>query len=164
MTTGGFLDATTRVFLARRLQHQRRRTAAVREREAVTAPPGEDDSAPMPRLSIVVMIVGSRGDVQPFIPIGRRLAERHRVRVATHREFRPLVEQAGLEFYPLAGDPRDLMDHMVKTGGRIIPRRLDQIVEDVPRRRAMIAEILASTWGACTEADPDRPAAPAFRA
>ena len=71
-----------------------------------------------------------------------------------------MVEQAGLEFYPLAGDPHELMEYMVKTGGRIIPTRLDQIVEDVPKKRAMIAEILASTWRACTEADPDRPNAP----
>src|SRR5262245_15885785 len=64
----------------------------------------------VPPLSIVIMIVGSRGDVQPFVPIGRRLAaDGHRVRIATHSEFRPLVEQAGLEFYPLAGDPHALM-------------------------------------------------------
>jgi len=159
----GFLDATAAAFLARRLEHQRMRAAAVHEREVAAAAPTAEGQ-PLPRLSIVVMIVGSRGDVQPFIPIGRRLAERHRVRIATHREFRSLVESAGLEFYPLAGDPHDLMDHMVKTGGRIIPRRLDQIVVDVPKRRAMVAEILASTWRACTEADPDRPNAPAFRA
>lgn len=159
----GVLDAAVRVFLARRLQHQRRRAAEVREREGPEAPPVQD-VGPVPPLSIVVMIVGSRGDVQPFIPIGRRLAARHRVRIATHRHFRSLVEEAGLEFYPLAGDPRDLMDHMLKTGGRIIPRRLDQLVEDVPKRRAMIAEILASTWRACTEPDPDRPGAPPIRA
>ena len=58
-----------------------------------------------PRLNLVIMIVGSRGDVQPFIPIAQRLAWRHRVRIATHAEFRPFVERAGLEFYPLAGDP-----------------------------------------------------------
>jgi sterol 3beta-glucosyltransferase len=118
----------------------------------------------VPSLSIVIMVVGSRGDVQPFIPIGRRLAEQHRVRLATHPEFRSMVEQAGLEFYPLAGDPHALMAYIVKTGGRIIPTRLNQFVEDVPKKRAMIAEILASTWRACTEADPDRPDAPAFRA
>src|SRR5437867_1622129 len=89
----------------------------------------------VPPLSIVIMIVGSRGDVQPFIPIGRRLAARHRVRIATHREFRSLVEQAGLEFYPLGGDPHALMEYIVKTGGRIVPTRLDQIVEDVPKKR-----------------------------
>src|SRR5947199_405398 len=49
-------------------------------------------------------------------------------------------------------------------GGRIVPTHLDQIVEDVPKKRAMIAEILESTWRACTEADPERPGAPAFRA
>src|SRR5262247_3268254 len=39
----------------------------------------------IPPLAIVIMIVGTRGDVQPFIPIGRRLkADGHRVRIATH--------------------------------------------------------------------------------
>ena len=132
------------------------------EVQAASAPAA--DLPPMPSLSIVVMVVGSRGDVQPFIPIARRLAARHRVRVATHREFRPMVEQAGLEFYPLAGNPHQLMEYIVKTGGSILPTRLDQIWEDVPKKRAMIAEILESTWRACTEADPDEPGARPFRA
>src|SRR5262245_15384136 len=62
----------------------------------VTASDSDHASAPalveaerVPPMSIVVMTIGSRGDVQPFIPIGRQLAERHRVRIATHREFRP---------------------------------------------------------------------------
>ena len=130
--------------------------------EAAPAPP------PVPRrlpsLSIVIMAVGSRGDVQPFIPIGRRLATRHRVRLATHDEFRPMVEQAGLEFYPLGGNPHEMMEYIVKTGGSILPTRLDQIWEDVPKKRAMIAEILASTWRACTEADPGHPGASPFLA
>jgi len=125
-------------------------------------PPG--DPPQVPHLSIVIMVVGSRGDVQPFIPIGRRLATEHRVRIATHEEFRAMVERAGLEFYPLAGDPHELMEYMVKTGGRIVPMQLDQIIEDVPKKRAMIADILATTWGACMEPDPGRPGAPAFHA
>lgn len=128
--------------------------------EAAVPPPAPRR---VPALSIVIMAVGSRGDVQPFIPIGRRLARRHRVRLATHREFRAMVEQAGLEFFPLGGDPHEMMEYIVKTGGRILPTRLDQIWEDVPKKRAMIAEILASTWRACTEADPERPGAPPFR-
>jgi UDP:flavonoid glycosyltransferase YjiC (YdhE family) len=119
----------------------------------------------VPPLSIVIMIVGTRGDVQPFIPIGLRLkSDGHRVRVATHREFRPVIEKAELEFYPLAGDPHALIEYMVKTGGRIVPLRPDHIIEDVPKKRAMIAEILASTWPACTAPDPEKPNAPAFRA
>jgi UDP:flavonoid glycosyltransferase YjiC (YdhE family) len=132
--------------------------------ELAAAPVPPTEAPRVPPLSIVVMAVGSRGDVQPFIPIGQRLAERHRVRIATHREFRPMVERAGLEFYPLAGNPHELMEYIVKTGGRLVPTRLDQIWEDVPKKRAMIAEILASTWRACTEADPEQPGARPFRA
>jgi Glycosyltransferase family 28 N-terminal domain len=93
----------------------------------IAAAADPDETACVPPLSIVMMIVGSRGDVQPFIPIGRRLAERHRVRIATHREFRPMIEQAGLEFYPLGGDPHALMEYIVKTGGRIVPRTLTRL-------------------------------------
>ena len=180
----GFLDVVAAAFLQRRQEHQRLRSAAVRglkglpieasgdlqidlddaESPVTLAPTDPTDTRRMPAMSIVIMAVGSRGDIQPFLPIGRRLATQHRVRLATHREFRAMVEQAGLEFYPLAGDPHALMEYIVKTGGRILPRRLDQIVEDVPKHRAMIADILASTWRACTEADPERPDAPEFRA
>jgi sterol 3beta-glucosyltransferase len=132
--------------------------------DVAAAPGGPPEAAHVPTMSIVVMVVGSRGDIQPFIPIGRRLAERHRVRIATHREFRPMVERAGLEFYPLGGNPHEMMEYIVKTGGSIIPTRLDQLWEDVPKKRAMIAEILASTWRACTEADPEQPGARPFRA
>jgi UDP:flavonoid glycosyltransferase YjiC (YdhE family) len=164
--THGFFDVAAVTFLGRRRLHRRLRAAASRRLPGLdlAAAPAPGEAERVPRLSIVVMIVGSRGDVQPFIPIGRRLAQRHRVRIATHREFRRMVEDAGLEFYPLAGDPHELMDYMVRTGGRIIPTRLGQIVEDVPKKRAMMAEILASTWRACTEPDPDRPDAPAFQA
>ena len=116
----------------------------------------------MPRLNVVIMVIGSRGDVQPFISIARRLAWRHRVRIATHAEFRPFVERAGLEFYPLSGDPHELMEYMIKTGGHIVPTHLQQIVEDVPRKRQIVADILQSTWRACTEKDPDRADAPPF--
>jgi UDP:flavonoid glycosyltransferase YjiC (YdhE family) len=137
---------------------------AAHRSELAAAPALPPEPPRGPSLSIVVMVVGSRGDVQPFIPIGRRLAQRHRVRIATHREFRPMVERAGLEFYPLEGNPHELMEYIVKTGGSIVPTRLHQIWEDVPKKRAMIAEILASTWRACTERDPEQPGARPFRA
>jgi len=57
-----------------------------------------------------------------------------------------------------------MMEYIVKTGGSILPTRLDQIWEDVPKKRAMISEILESTWRACTEVDPDQPGARPFRA
>jgi UDP:flavonoid glycosyltransferase YjiC (YdhE family) len=131
--------------------------------ELAAAPAAPAEPPTLPPLSVVIMVVGSRGDVQPFLPIARRLAQKHRVRLATHREFRPLVERAGVEFYPLGGDPHQMMEYIVKTGGSILPTRLDQIWEDVPKKRAMIADILESTWRACTEPDPERPEKGSFR-
>ncbi len=119
----------------------------------------------MPPLAIAILIVGSRGDVQPFLPIAHRLQrDGHRVRIATHELFRDLVESHGIEFFPLAGDPRELMEFMVMTGGWLLPRSLDQLVEHVPRMRAMVAEILTSTWSACTQPDPGRPGSTSFLA
>jgi sterol 3beta-glucosyltransferase len=49
-------------------------------------------NAPPPRLQIAIHIVGSRGDVQPFIPIAKLLQGRgHRVRICTHPAFKEFV-------------------------------------------------------------------------
>lgn len=61
-------------------------------------------------LNIVVQVVGSRGDVQPFVALGNELQRSgHRVRLATHDTFKSFVTSAGLEFYPIGGDPAALM-------------------------------------------------------
>jgi hypothetical protein len=67
------------------------------------------DSGAIP-LNIVVQVVGSRGDVQPFIALGKELQKSgHRVRLATHNKFESFVRESDLEFYPIGGDPADLM-------------------------------------------------------
>ncbi|WMV31953.1 hypothetical protein MTR67_025338 [Solanum verrucosum] len=64
-----------------------------------------------PPMQIVILIVGTRGDVQPFTAIGKRLQDfGHRVRLATHANFKEFVLSAGLEFYPLGGDPKILAE------------------------------------------------------
>ena len=61
-------------------------------------------------LNIVIQVVGSRGDVQPFIALGNELQKSgHRIRLATHNVFEDFVKKSGLEFYPIGGDPADLM-------------------------------------------------------
>ncbi|KAK8568887.1 hypothetical protein V6N12_007423 [Hibiscus sabdariffa] len=86
------------------------------------APEKEDtdttDIPNIPPLQIVMLIVGTRGDVQPFVAIGKRLqADGHRVRLATHSNFKDFVLSAGLEFFPLGGDPKVLAGYMVKNKG-----------------------------------------------
>lgn len=50
-----------------------------------------------PRLNIAIHICGSRGDVQPFIPIAKLLQappHGHRVRICTHPAFKDFVVSA----------------------------------------------------------------------
>lgn len=109
----------------------------------------------VPALNVLILIVGSRGDVQPFIPLAFQLkAYGHRVRLATHECFRQFVTSQGIEFFPLGGDPKELMAYMVKTGGRLLPTSIKEIKEDVPAKRTMISEIMHSTWQAATTNEP----------
>jgi len=110
----------------------------------------------IPKMNICIMVVGTRGDVQPFIAIGNRLQQHgHRVRLATHAVYREFVVEHGLEFYPLGGDPKELAAYMVKTGGHLIPTGIEEITKDMPRNIQMIEEILVSTWPAVSAPDPD---------
>jgi hypothetical protein len=113
----------------------------------------------VPPMNIVILVVGTRGDAHPFTALGNKLQERgHRVRLATHAMYRETVTNAGLEFYPLAGDPILLSAHMVKTHGRLIPDVTDRSeLAQVSENMVMINEILLSTWPACTEPDPETP-------
>ncbi|TDZ37258.1 Sterol 3-beta-glucosyltransferase UGT80B1 [Colletotrichum spinosum] len=112
---------------------------------------------PKPRLNIVIMVIGSRGDAQPFLKIGKILKEDygHRVRIATHPAFRDFVEKdSGLEFFSVGGDPSELMAFMVKNPG-MIPT-LDAVkAGDIGRRRSAMAEMFEGFWRACINATDD---------
>ncbi|KAF1825730.1 glycosyltransferase family 1 protein, partial [Dissoconium aciculare CBS 342.82] len=117
--------------------------------DAVAASSQED--APRPRLNIVIIIIGSRGDIQPFIRIGQILKQDHghHVRLATHATFRDFVEEAGLEFFSIGGNPSELMAFMVRNPG-LIPS-LSTIREgEVARRREAMGLMFEGMWRACT--------------
>nr|XP_001394072.2 sterol glucosyltransferase [Aspergillus niger CBS 513.88] len=106
------------------------------------------------QLNIVIQIVGSRGDVQPFIALGTELQKfGHRVRIATHDVFSDFVTQGGLEFYPIGGDPAELMAFMVKNPG-LIPQISSLRAGEVQKKRAMVNEMLHGCWKSCIEDDP----------
>jgi sterol 3beta-glucosyltransferase len=107
----------------------------------------------IPRINIAIHIVGSRGDVQPFIPIAQILSKppySHRVRICTHPVFKDFVEENGLEFFSIGGDPAVLMAYMVKNPG-LMPGRESWKAGDVGKRRADIAKILEGCWRSCIE-------------
>ncbi|XP_030933490.1 sterol 3-beta-glucosyltransferase UGT80A2 isoform X1 [Quercus lobata] len=112
----------------------------------------------IPPLQVVMLIVGTRGDVQPFIAIGKRLQDYgHRVRLATHSNFKEFVLTAGLEFYPLGGDPKVLAGYMVKNKGF-----LPSGPSEIPIQRNQMKEIIYSLLSACR--DPDIDSGVAFKA
>ncbi|KAK7259983.1 hypothetical protein RIF29_25645 [Crotalaria pallida] len=113
--------------------------------------PDAMDQHYIPPLNIVMLIVGTRGDVQPFVAIGKRLQDYgHRVRLATHSNFKEFVMTAGLEFYPLGGDPKVLAGYMVKNKGF-----LPSGPSEIPIQRNQMKEIINSLLPACKEADID---------
>ncbi|KAM0284676.1 hypothetical protein ACHAQH_001830 [Verticillium albo-atrum] len=106
------------------------------------------------RLNIVIQVVGSRGDVQPFVALGNELQRHgHRIRLATHDTFADFVRKSGLEFYPIGGDPAELMAYMVKNPG-LMPSMKSLRAGDIQKKRAMVAEMLEGCWRSCIEPDP----------
>ncbi|PKA58343.1 Sterol 3-beta-glucosyltransferase UGT80B1 [Apostasia shenzhenica] len=112
----------------------------------------------IPRLKIVMLVVGTRGDVQPFIAFAKRLQEfGHHVRLATHVNFRNFVLSAGVEFYPLGGDPRIMAGYMVRNKGLLLFGPTEISIQ-----RKQLKEIINSLLPACTE--PDINTGASFRA
>jgi hypothetical protein len=107
------------------------------------------------KLNIVIQIVGSRGDVQPFIALGNALQSHgHRVRIATHGVFEKFVKDSYLEFFPIGGDPAKLMAYMVKNPG-LIPQIETLRDGEIKQKQVMVAEMLDGCWKSCIEDDPD---------
>ncbi|CAK8573379.1 unnamed protein product [Lathyrus sativus] len=110
-----------------------------------------DSKKSVPRLQIVILVVGTRGDVQPFVAIAKRLQEYgHRVRIATHANFKTFVRSAGVNFHPLGGDPRVLAGYMARNKG-LIPSGTTEI----SIQRKQLKAIIDSLLPACTAPDSE---------
>ena len=130
---------------------------------ASTLPPAASSTAPQinserpPALNIVVQVVGSRGDVQPFVALGQVLKSQygHRVRIATHPVFKSFVEdEGGLEFFSIGGDPSQLMAYMVKHPG-LLPGFNAFTKGHVSERKRSTYAMLEGCWRSCIEVAED---------
>ncbi len=62
-------------------------------------------------MQIMIIAIGSRGDVQPYVALGKGLkAAGHSVRLATHENFESLVSSHGLAFYSMKGNVQAFME------------------------------------------------------
>ena len=114
----------------------------------------------MSGVKILIMTVGSRGDVQPYVALGIGLREEgFRVQICTSLRFREFVEENGLEFSPL---PNDLIDLLGEDTGKKAIEDMQGIVGGIRATlrlmktvKPIIRDLLKNGWIAAKEFDPD---------
>jgi sterol 3beta-glucosyltransferase len=104
---------------------------------------------------VTVLALGSRGDVQPFVALGLGLRRAgHCVRIAGAADYEPLARGYGLDFAPLVGSIRDLMDRLM------VAAMLDDaqnpvkfIVGTMKMVRPLIKKLVVDVLAACEGAE-----------
>jgi UDP:flavonoid glycosyltransferase YjiC (YdhE family) len=101
-------------------------------------------------MKLVILTVGTRGDVQPYVALGMGLTRRgHEVTLATSAEFKPFVEGHQLRFAPLAGSSRAVME-----GQQMISRNPIKTVKAIYDASApLMKQYFADSEAACEGAD-----------
>ena len=101
-------------------------------------------------MNITILTYGSRGDVQPFLPLSLGLMARgHIVTLAAPSRFKSLITGYGIEFVPLAGEPEDLSRRFNDAGYnfvKMVREMMDHVIE-------IGADVLRQTEAACHDAD-----------
>jgi sterol 3beta-glucosyltransferase len=112
---------------------------------------------------IVILAIGSRGDVQPRVILGRELQSRgYPVRVLTSDRYARIVNDAGLEFFPLGVDMEAMIQSadwrflhdgqrpagLTRTFSRIVLAITETVLAEVTAGCAGAEAILTSSWGA----------------
>ena len=105
---------------------------------------------PAHSMQITCLTIGSRGDVQPYIALCKKLIEEgHRPRIATHGEFKGWIESHGIEFAFVGGDPGELMQLCIQNG----TFSLAFFLEANAKMRDWLDELLRTAWEACQGSD-----------
>lgn len=101
-------------------------------------------------MNITILTYGSRGDVQPFLPLSLGLMKRgHFVKLAAPSRFKDLVEGYGISFFPLAGDPEELSRRLNDAGYDFV-----KLLRELFKHSTQIgAEVARQTEEACASAD-----------
>ena len=101
-------------------------------------------------MKITILTYGSRGDVQPFLPLSLGLVKRgHSVKLAAPRRFRELVEGYGIQFIPLTGEPDDLSRRFNDAGFNSIK----MVREFLSHAVEIGADVSRQTEEACKDVD-----------
>eukprot|EP01062_Namystynia_karyoxenos_P069143 TRINITY_DN6450_c2_g1_i2.p1 TRINITY_DN6450_c2_g1~~TRINITY_DN6450_c2_g1_i2.p1 ORF type:complete len:1372 (+),score=269.11 TRINITY_DN6450_c2_g1_i2:82-4197(+) len=107
------------------------------------------------RLRILFCLVGSRGDVQPFVAFAMGLRRHgHTICIATHAKSfswaAPMCKAEGIEFLNIGGNPEALMQFAVEN-----PNLISFNLTQVRTQQAILYEIFCGCHGACERFKPD---------
>jgi sterol 3beta-glucosyltransferase len=101
-------------------------------------------------MKITILTYGSRGDVQPFLPLSLGLISNgHSVKLAAPARFKDLVEEHNIDFVPLAGDPEQLSRRLNNAGYNFIK----MFRELMDHAISIGADVWHQTEQACKDAD-----------
>ena len=110
------------------------------------------EKSPVPRMNVLLQVIGSWGELQAFVALGKYLKQKHehRVRIASQPVYHQFVEDNGLEFFDLGPSSIEAAEFMSESnasnfkGGNPTDHDLD-----VARRA--VAENLRECWKSCFE-------------
>ncbi len=106
-------------------------------------------------MNVTILTAGSRGDVQPYVAIGTALQSLgHEVRIATHRTFKPLLDQYGLGYSSIEGDPRKIL--MGDVGQRLLSTDKNPIAmmrHTIAAAEPVLHQVFDDYWKACQDAE-----------
>lgn len=99
---------------------------------------------------VVMLTIGSRGDVQPFVSLGLELIDRgYDVKIVTHSCFEDFIKKHDIEFYPLSCDPRELMRLCISNSMISVNFVKDSLETFLP----LIPSLLQEAWQGCKDAN-----------
>jgi sterol 3beta-glucosyltransferase len=111
-------------------------------------------------MNVFIITIGSRGDVQPFVALGKGLkAAGHRVTLCTSSSFEPFICSHGLDYGYMTDELLKLMDSaagrdaMENTNG--ILGSIKTMIRLVKRAKPINRQMLKDSWEAAQVAEPD---------
>jgi hypothetical protein len=114
----------------------------------------KDDAGPV--LNVVMHVVGSVDEISHFVAVARVLTEYgHRVRIATHPEFKAEVEQSGAEFFDIGVSAGALDIFMSQSGAKILDPNSPAREEGIRTRHSVVKSVLNRFWKACIKPSQD---------
>ena len=101
-------------------------------------------------MKITILTYGSRGDVQPLLPLSIGLmANGHSVKLAAPARFKNLVQDHNINFVPLAGDPEVLSRRLNNAGHNFVKLLRELMAHAID----IGADVLRQSEEGCRNAD-----------